>query len=131
MLGLVTEVRFDTSSVSPDRWDRNTGPPTRTVAQTRPLILTTSCPHLPQVSTDAPKAAALPVVESKAPAPAQTPFRTTHKPRPYHQPKSAQDSLDFDKIILNNQLPPRPPTASKKRNVSLTVFGALATCKSR
>ena len=103
-------------------------PPTRAGAQTRPLILTTTCPQLPQVPTDASKAVAPPVAESKAPAPAQTPFRTTStlKPRPYYQPKPAQDSLDFDKILLDSQLPPRPQTSAKKRNVSLTVFGALA-----
>ena len=103
-------------------------PPTRAGAQTRPLILTTTCPQLPQVYMDASKAVAPPVAESKAPAPAKTPFRTTStlKPRPYYQPKTAQDSLDFDKILLDSQLPPRPPTSSKKRNVSLTVFGALA-----
>jgi len=85
-------------------------------------------PQLPQVYMDASKAVAPPVAESKAPAPANTPFRTTStlKPRPYYQPKTAQDSLDFDKILLDSQLPPRPPTSSKKRNVSLTVFGALA-----
>lgn len=92
---------------------------------TRYLIPITSYPHDVQVSTDASEAAAPQVVESTAAA--QTPVRTTCtlKPRPYYQSKSVQDSLDFDKILLDGQLPRQLPTSSKKRNVSLTAFGAL------